>query len=296
MLDSMLFFLYFCTRKKFIYTFMQKTRVLYVTQEIDPFLIEGELSKTVRALSQGVHEEDKEIRIFMPRFGLINERRHQLHEVIRLSGMNLIINDVDHPLIIKVASVPQARMQVYFIDNEEFFRRKNTYTDDNENYFTDNDERAMFFCRGVVETVKKLGWTPDIVHCHGWMTGFMPLYLKKMYANDPHFENSKVIYTPYQDHMNEPLDNDLVKKLNFDDINTDEIEFLKDPSVINLHKTGAQWADAVSFGSDTINKELSSYINDTDKPVLEYQEEENLVSAYQEFYEKVLSENGVFAD
>ena len=275
---------------------MQKTRVLYVTQEIDPFLSEGELSKIVRALSQGVHEEDKEIRIFMPRFGVINERRHQLHEVIRLSGMNLIINDVDHPLIIKVASVPQARMQVYFIDNEEFFKRKNIFTDEDGKYFEDNDERAMFFCRGVVETVKKLGWTPDIVHCHGWMTGFMPLYLKKMYANDPHFENAKVVYTPYNDFEGEALSSDLVKKLNFDEIPTEDVEFLKKPNINNLNKTAIQWSDGISLGSETINKEVSSYIETIDKPVLDYQGEEELVTAYQEFYEKVLSENGVLAD
>lgn len=275
---------------------MQKTRVLYVTQEIIPFLPESEISSTVRTLSQGVHEQDKEIRIFMPRFGVINERRHQLHEVIRLSGMNLIVNDVDHPLIIKVASVPQARMQVYFIDNEEFFKRKRTYTDEDEKDFKDNDERAIFFCRGVVETVKKLGWTPDIVHCHGWMTGFMPLYLKKMYADDPHFENAKIIYTPYEDEFTGNLDAKLTDKLNFDNIPNEDVEFLKTSNALGLNKTGAQWADAISFGSETINSELSSYINDSGKPVLEYQQADTLVDAHQEFYEKVLTEDGVLAE
>ena len=275
---------------------MQKTRVLYITQEIVPFLPESEVSSTVRTLAQGVHERDKEIRIFMPRFGVINERRHQLHEVIRLSGMNLIVNDVDHPLIIKVASVPQARMQVYFIDNEEFFKRKRTYTDEDENFFKDNDERAIFFCRGVVETVKKLGWTPDIVHCHGWMTGFLPLYLKKMYADDPHFSNAKIIYTPYADEFSGNLDSKIIGKLNFDNITNEDVDFLKTPNALNLNKTGAQWADAISIGSETINSELSSYINDSGKPVLDYQTEETLVDTHQGFYEKVLSENGVLAD
>jgi starch synthase len=275
---------------------MQKTRVLYITQEIVPFLPESEVSSTVRTLAQGVHERDKEIRIFMPRFGVINERRHQLHEVIRLSGMNLIVNDVDHPLIIKVASVPQARMQVYFIDNEEFFKRKRTYTDEDEKFFKDNDERAIFFCRGVIETVKKLGWTPDIVHCHGWMTGFLPLYLKKMYADDPHFSNAKIIYTPYADEFSGNLDSKLIEKLNFDKIANEDVEFLKTPNALNLNKTGAQWADAISIGSETINSELSSYIKDSGKPVLDYQTEETLVDSHQDFYEKVLSENGVLAD
>lgn len=275
---------------------MQKTRVLYITQEIVPFLPESEISSTVRTLAQGVHERDKEIRIFMPRFGVINERRHQLHEVIRLSGMNLIVNDVDHPLIIKVASVPQARMQVYFIDNEEFFKRKRTYTDEDGKFFKDNDERAIFFCRGVVETVKKLGWTPDIVHCHGWMTGFLPLYLKKMYADDPHFSNAKIIYTPYSDEFSGNLDAKLMDKLNFDNIANEDLEFLKTPNALNLNKTGAQWADAISIGSETINSDLSSYIKDSGKPVLDYQTEETLVDTHQDFYEKVLSENGVLAD
>ena len=274
---------------------MQKTRVLYITQEITPFLPESEVSSTVRTLAQGVHERDKEIRIFMPRFGVINERRHQLHEVIRLSGMNLIVNDVDHPLIIKVASVPQARMQVYFIDNEEFFKRKRTYTDEDEKFFKDNDERAIFFCRGVVETVKKLGWTPDIVHCHGWMTGFLPLYLKKMYADDPHFSSAKIIYTPYADEFSGNLDTKLMDKLNFDNITNEDVDFLKTPNALNLNKTGAQWADAISIGSETINSELISYIKDSGKPVLDYQTEETLVDTHQEFYGKVLSENGVLA-
>jgi len=275
---------------------MQKTRILYITPEITPFLPDSEISSTVRTLAQGVHERDKEIRIFMPRFGVINERRHQLHEVIRLSGMNLIVNDADHPLIIKVASVPQARMQVYFIDNEEFFKRKRTYTDEDGKFFKDNDERAIFFCRGVVETVKKLGWTPDIVHCHGWMTGFLPLYLKKMYADDPHFSNAKIIYTPYADEFSGNLDSKLIDKLNFDKIANEDVGFLKSPNALNLNKTGAQWADAITIGSETINSELSSYIDDSGKPVLDYQSEETLVDTHQGFYEKVLSENEVLAD
>ena len=173
---------------------MEKNKILYVTQEINPFLIQSEISNLVRTLSQGVHETDKEIRIFMPRFGVINERRHQLHEVIRLSGMNLIINDYDHPLIIKVASIPQIRIQVYFIDNEEFFKRKFVFNGEDGKFFNDNDERSMFFCKGVLETVKKLGWVPEIIHCHGWMSALMPVYLKTQYQNDPHFSNAKVIY------------------------------------------------------------------------------------------------------
>jgi starch synthase len=176
---------------------MEKSKILYVTQEINPFLIKSELSEIVRTLSQGVHEQDKEIRIFMPRFGVINERRHQLHEVIRLSGMNMIVNDYDHPLIIIIASIPQIRIQVYFIDNEEYFKRKQVFTDEAGKPFKDNDERSMFFCRGVLETVKKLGWAPDVVHCGGWMTALVPLYLKKAFADDPIFSNTKIVYSVF---------------------------------------------------------------------------------------------------
>ena len=275
---------------------MQKTRVLYVTQEVVPFIGEGEITQRVRALSQGVHEQDKEIRIFMPRFGLVNERRHQLHEVIRLSGMNLIIDDVDHPLIIKVASIPQARMQVYFIDNDEFFRRKFTFQDADGNYFEDNDERAMFFCKGVIETVKKLGWVPDIVHCHGWMSSFMPLYLKSLYKDDPHFANSKIVYSPYETEGMPNFSEKMLNKLTFDEIEENAVELIKEPTPTNLDKLGVLWSDGVTQGSETINADLSSYIEQSGKPVLGYQDDASLVDAHQEFYEKVLSENGVFAD
>jgi len=203
---------------------MEKSKILYVTQEIDPFLIESEISSLVRKVAQGVHEADKEIRIFMPRFGVINERRHQLHEVIRLSGMNLIVNDYDHPLIIKVASIPQIRIQVYFIDNEEYFKKKFLFKDAKGKYFKDNDERSMFFCRGVLETVKKLGWMPDIVHCHGWMTALMPVYLKSVYANDPHFSGSKVIYSVYNRDEKLKFSKNLDAKLEFDEIPISKID------------------------------------------------------------------------
>jgi starch synthase len=275
---------------------MEKSKILYVTQEINPFLIKSELSEIVRTLSQGVHEQDKEIRIFMPRFGVINERRHQLHEVIRLSGMNLIVNDSDHPLIIKVASIPQARIQVYFIDNEEFFKRKRVFTDENEKFFKDNDERSIFFCRGVLETVKKLGWKPDIVHCHGWMTSLIPLYLKNMYKEDPHFTNTKTMYTAYDGNTDGKLNKNLSNKLAFDKIPLENLTLKNPPTVSSLDLLGLQWADTIGIGDDTINAELQSYIVESGKPILGHQDDENIVEAHQDFYDKVLSENGVLAD
>src|SRR6056297_3212787 len=191
---------------------MEKTKVLFISQEITPYLPETEMSKAGRYLPQGIQERGKEIRTFMPKFGSINERRNQLHEVIRLSGMNLIIDDTDRPLIIKVASIQSARMQVYFIDNEDYFHRKYTLKDQNGEFFSDNDERAIFFARGVLETVKKLRWNLDIVHCHGWFTSLVPLYLKKAYNEDPLFADSKVVFSYYNNGFDKPMDSRLQEK------------------------------------------------------------------------------------
>lgn len=274
---------------------MEKNKILYVTQEIDPFLINTEISNLVRTLAQGVHETDKEIRIFMPRFGVINERRHQLHEVIRLSGMNLIVNDYDHPLIIKVASIPQIRIQVYFIDNEEYFKRKFIFNDQDGKLFEDNDERSMFFCRGVLETVKKLGWIPDIVHCHGWMSALMPLYLKSVYENDPHFSSAKVIYSLYKDSSNIKFPSGFVNKLAFDDIPTDDLNIEGEVDADKLHEIAIKWSDAISVCSESVSKNLSDLINSSGKPLLDFHNEEKTIEEHQDFYEKVLSENGVLA-
>ncbi|MFT7611703.1 MAG: starch synthase [Parvicellaceae bacterium] len=276
---------------------MTMKRVLYVSQEIQPFLPETEISKTVRNAPQGIKESGKEIRIFMPRFGCINERRHQLHEVIRLSGMNLIIDDVDHPLIIKVASIQAAKMQVYFIDNEEYFKRKAVFEDeDKEKFFADNDERAIFFCRGVVETVKKLGWAPDVIHCNGWMTGVLPLYLKKFYADDPHFVDAKIVYSVYEQGFEGSLDSKMATKLKFDGFEDSDLALLKDPTFANLNKIGVEFSDAVVRGSANIDADVEAYIKASGKSALDYYGEEEMVAAYNEFYDKVLDENSVLAD
>lgn len=276
---------------------MEKTKVLFITQSIDPFMEGRSFAGLVRKLSQGTQESDKEIRVFMPRFGVINERRHQLHEVIRLSGMNLIINDSDHPLIIKVASIPQARMQVYFIDNDEFFRRKEVFrSKDGSNFAEDNADRALFFSRGVLETVKKLGWSPDIVHCHGWMTGFTPIYLRSMYANDPHFADAKIVYTSYNEDVKEKLDNQIVEKLAFDDISKDKTSTITEGSILNLNKLAIEHSDAMVVGSEDLDEELIKFANNLNKPTLAYQPEGTLVEKHQSFYQEVLELNGVMAD
>jgi len=179
-------------------------KILYVCQEITPYLPETEASGLCRALSQAMQERGNEIRTFMPRYGCINERRHQLHEVIRLSGMNLIIDDNDHQLIIKVASIPAARVQIYFIDNDDYFSRKAVLTDSEGAEFPDNDERAIFFARGVLETVKKLRWTPTVVHCHGWFSGVIPVYLKRIFADDPYF-SVDVVNTSFRLYADRPF-------------------------------------------------------------------------------------------
>ena len=253
------------------------------------------MSHKGRHLPQGIQERGREIRTFMPRFGCINERRHQLHEVIRLSGMNLIIDDTDHPLIIKVASIQPARMQVYFIDNEEYFQRKAVLTDSDGQAFPDNDERSIFFCRGVLETVKKLGWAPDLIHCHGWMTAVLPLYLKRAYKDDPMFANSKVIYSVY-DGQQEDLDNGFARKAQFDGVTADDLKVAETPSLDNLHKLGAQFADAVIMGSENQSEEVTKYVGELTKPVLEHQPTEGYIDAYSEFYDTVLEETSILAD
>lgn len=269
---------------------MEKKRILYISQEISPFLPQSDIARTARKLPQGIQEGGKEIRAFMPRYGCINERRHQLHEVIRLSGMNLIINDVDHPLIIKVASVPQAKIQVYFIDNEDFFTRKATVQSDKGEYFEDNDERAMFFGRGVLETVKKLGWKPDIIHCHGWMTALTPLYIKKLYHNDPHFADAKVIYSVYDNGFNKNWDSKFYEKLKFDGFDEEDIHDLKDVDFLTLTKKAIQVSDGVVQGSGDIDEEITKAIEASEIPFLEYYSEETCVKPMNEFYDQIFEE------
>ncbi|MFZ9549235.1 MAG: glycogen synthase [Bacteroidia bacterium] len=271
---------------------MKKARVLFVSQDITPYLDETYIGKIARKLPQGIQERGKEIRTFMPRYGCINERRHQLHEVIRLSGINIIINDVDHPLIIKVASIPSARMQVYFIDNQEFFNRKAILSERNSNkYFEDNDERAMFFARGVAETVKKLGWQPDIIHCHGWFTSLLPLYIKKYYNDDPIFADSKLVVSLYNDTFPKSLNKKLSQKLSFDGFNKKDIKHVSDdPSFTNMLKQAIEFSDGVIQGSDTISDDLVKHIKKTGKPFLGFKDELEYMDAFNEFYDDILAE------
>ena len=269
---------------------MDKKKVLFVSQEISPFLPKSEISTTARRIPQGIQEGGKEIRVFMPRFGTINERRHQLHEVIRLSGMNLIIDDNDHPLIIKVASISQARMQVYFIDNEEYFKRKATLTDENDEEFDDNDERSMFFCRGVLETVKKLGWQPDVIHCHGWMTAPMGLYLKKLYNKDPHFADTKVVYSLYNDSFNKNWDEKFTDKLKFDGIEEDALNEIKSTDFESITSSMLQYMDGINVASEELDPKLKEMYDAQNCHKLDFVAEEHQNKTLSEFFDKVIEE------
>jgi starch synthase len=263
---------------------MKEKRVLYVSSEVIPYLPETEASSMSYFAPKMVNDRGGQIRIFMPRFGNINERRHQLHEVIRLSGMNMVINDLDMPLIIKVASIPKERMQVYFIDNEDYFKRKATLTDENGDLFDDNDERAMFFAKGVIETVKKLNWAPDIIHVHGWLASLLPLYLRNYYGTDPLFEDSKIVTSVYNQSFPGTLDEEMYEKLQFDALDEEVIAPFQEPSYLNLMKSAVSYSDGIIKGSESLEEELEEFIDNQDKPVLDYQSPEDFADAYEEFY------------
>jgi starch synthase len=276
---------------------MKKARVLFVSQEITPYLEVSEIGRIARQLPQGIQERGKEIRTFMPRFGVVNERRNQLHEVIRLSGMNLIIDDSDHPLIIKVASIQNARMQVYFIDNEEYFHRKAVVRDSKNKFFKDNEDRAIFFCRGVLETVKKLGWAPDLIHCHGWITSLIPFYVKTSYKEDPMFKNSRVVYSSYMQDLNEGFSANFPKKLKMDGMTADDLKLFKDPTVVNLKLAAMKMSDGIIKCSEEKNAPIDNYLKKCNKPVLgpHSTEDNTFVDTYSDFYDELLQQEPVLA-
>lgn len=264
-------------------------KILYVCQEIMPYLAEGEQSSLCRKLCQAMQERGNEIRTFMPRYGCINERRHQLHEVIRLSGMNLIIDDNDHQLIIKVASIPSARVQIYFIDNDDFFSRKALLHTPEGEEFADNDERAIFFARGVLETVKKLRWTPTVVHCHGWLSTIAPLYLKHLFADDPIFRDLKIVLSLYDDEFKNPLDAEFKNKIISEGVENENISILDNPSYENLYRFVMQYVDGVVAGSPNANAAVMEMARQSGKKVLEYQDpsSQEFFDNYNRFYDEL---------
>ncbi len=269
---------------------MAKNKILYICQEITPYLAESEQSLLCRQLPQAMQERGNEIRTFMPRYGCINERRNQLHEVIRLSGMNLIIDDNDHQLIIKVASIPAARIQIYFIDNDDFFARKAALTDAEGVEFEDNDERMVFFARGVLETVKKLRWTPDVVHCHGWFSAIAPVYLRKVFDDDPIFRDAKIVVSLYNDRFEHALCPTLADKIRGEGVEDENLGILSEASYENLIRYVMTHVDGVVAGSADADKALLELARETGKKVLDWHspDEEGFYENYNNFYDELL--------
>lgn len=270
---------------------MSKKRVLFVTQEMNPYTTLSRISEVVNKLPQYSNDKGFEIRVLMPRFGTINERRHRLHEVVRLSGMNIIVDDEDYPLIIKVASLPGARLQVYFLDNEEFFKRKFVFHDAEKKPFEDNMERMVFFCKGVLETVKKFGWPPDIIHCHGWMTSLIPVYLKTVYKDDPVFHSAKILYSAYENKVSETFNKKFLEIAAINNLEEEDLAIFLNGDKINLDKGAFSHSDVVIKGSENLNGIVTDLAESLDVPIIDYQEDmEELLSGHMELYNELTEE------
>lgn len=268
---------------------MSKLRILYAATEINPFLQTTKVAEFLRQLPQGMQERGMEIRIFVPRFGLINERKNRLHEVVRLSGINIAVGEEEKPLIIKVASIPNAKLQVYFIDNEDYFHRKSVFTDKDNKFHSDNDERAIFFCKGVLETVKKLGWAPDIVHCNDWMTGLIPMYLKTTYKKDPIFKDAKSIFTVYNNEFSHKFDDNLMEKVKMLDIEDSMLGNLKSADFGAFIKIGMEYADSALKSNEDFSDNINALFNEftATKQLNTVCPDENLLDTYYNLYNEL---------
>ncbi|UBM58315.1 glycogen/starch synthase [Marinilongibacter aquaticus] len=268
---------------------MSKLRILYLTSEIDPFLELSKIASLTRKLPQEMQERGMEIRILMPRFGTINERKNRLHEVVRLSGINISVGDEEKPLIIKVASIPSAKLQVYFLDNEDYFQRKTVFTDKQGTFYDDNDERAIFFCKGALETVKKLGWAPDVVHCTDWMTALVPLYLKTTYKNDPIFKNTKAVFTVYNNVFDHKFSEDIIPKAKMIDISDENLANLRSRDFSGLIKVGCEFADVIVKANDELREDIESIMEESsDKKIEALVEDENITDTFFNLYNELV--------
>lgn len=269
---------------------MGHQKILYISQEITPYLRESSMSVYGNKLPQGIQEKGYEVRTFMPKYGSINERRNQLHEVIRLSGMNIVINDNDHPLIIKVATLQPSRMQVYFIDNDDYFFRAGAKQLETEASPADNDERMMFFVRGVIETIRKLRWDPAIIQCTGWMTALVPLYIKRLYEDDLSLTKTKLIYALRPEKFEGTLDKEFINKLKQLDLKEEDLNLITSNPVdwITLNKLAIDYADAIVESTGDIPQELTDYASKSGKPFLKYSGEEIQLEDYDTFYRSLI--------
>lgn len=269
---------------------MEKYRVLFVAQEMDPYLLIGHMADVVRRTALAVQDSGMEIRVLMPRFGNINERRNRLHEVVRLSGINIVIDGDDYPLIIKVGSLPGARIQVYFLDNEEFYKRKFVFRDEDDKFYDDNSERMVFFCKGVLETVKKFGWAPHVIHCHGWMTSLIPMYLKTVYANDPVFNTAKVVFSVYGKDFEEKFNSNFLQTAKIsEEVTQADLDNYKAGDHKALNLAGVSYSDAVIIGDDKVGFDAEVIKTAGKKPVLPYEGSEVYMQQYVDFYKMLLS-------
>jgi starch synthase len=268
-----------------------KKRILFIANEMSPYLELTEFAEIVNKLAIKSNDAGYEVRCIMPRFGTINERRHRLHEVVRLSGINVSVDNDDYPLQIKVASLPNARLQVYFLDNEDFFKRKFVFNDEEEKWYDDNALRTIFFCKGALETVKKFGWPPDVIHCSGWMTGLIPMYLKTVYKKEPVFAHNKVIYTIGSNTFEEALDADFTKKALINvSLKEKDLEIFKDATNTALQRGGAAHADAITFGAENIEKSLADEFSKVKgKKVVPYKGADSDLTEYLELYNDLAS-------
>lgn len=267
-----------------------KKRILFIAHEMSPYLELTDYAKTLNELVVKSNDSNMEVRVIMPRFGVINERRHRLHEVVRLSGINVIIDNDDIPLLIKVASLPTARLQVYFMDNEEYFKRKAVFRDPEGKWFDDNVMRMVFFCKGALETVKKFGWPPDIIHCSGWMTSLIPMYLKTAYKKEPVFANAKCIYTLQGNSFKEKLGEEFLKKARISNqIKDKDLELYASGSNSALNSGACHFADAIAIGDSKADKKLIDNLKvENGAALLPYNKHHTEdVEEYMEFYEKI---------
>jgi starch synthase len=272
---------------------MSKLKILYVTHEMTPYIEMSAMAESARELPQKMQDKDMEVRVFMPRFGNIKERKHRLHEVIRLSGINVPVGEEDNPLIIKVASLPSAKMQIYFLDNDDFFGRKYDFCDANDKFYDDNDERMIFFNKGVIEIIHKLGWIPDIIHCQGWMSSLVAMYARTVTRNEPVFKNTRFIYSVFGDCFEGNMSNKFTEKALVAGQDKEIFQDLGSPDCSDLYRTGITFADGITLGSQDVNEGLYETIYKSNKPVLAYQEKdaENFAESHYDFYNMLLEQS-----
>lgn len=269
---------------------MNAKKILFITQEMIPFVPDNPKAVFGKNLPKSIQDNNHEIRTFTPKWGIINERRNQLHEVIRLSGMNIIIDETDHPLIIKVASLPQARMQIYFIDNDDYFMRRQMTFNENGEPYDDNGERAIFYARGVLETVKKLGWVPDVIHCHGWISAIAPIYIKRAYQDEPSYSNCKVVYSVGSPEFKANFGRHFLDCIQFKDIDIQELKdvFNGKYGYNQLQKLAIRYSDGVIIDDNKVSKDLLRYVHELEKPLLDLQDENTFAQAYSDFYDSIM--------